>query len=177
MLAAEPRGHAIEARVYAEDPHQGFAPVAGGITAWRMPSGPGVRVDTGIDGPTGLPVEYDPLLAKLLVHADDRPAAIARLRRALDETLVGGVQTDLSFLRWLTDEPGFAAGAYDTGLVDQRWVKGPELSVEERSLVAWVASEARAWGSRQGSTRVPTSGGGSWASLARREAVDRRPTR
>jgi acetyl/propionyl-CoA carboxylase alpha subunit len=177
VLAAEPRGHAIEARVYAEDPHHAFAPVAGSITAWRMASGPGVRVDTGIDGPAALPIEYDPLLAKIMVHSDGRPAAIARLRRALDETLIGGVQTDLSFLRWLADEPGFEAGSYDSGLVDQRWGKGPELGADERSLAAWIASEARGRSSRGASNGLPTSGEGGWASLARREAVDRRRPR
>jgi acetyl-CoA/propionyl-CoA carboxylase biotin carboxyl carrier protein len=179
VLAVKPRGHAIEVRVYAEDPHHGFAPVAGSVTAWRMPAGPGVRVDAGIDGATPLPVEYDPLLAKLMVHADDRPAAVARLCRALDETLVGGLQTDLSFLRWLVDEPGFATGSYDTGLVEERWVKGPELSPEERSLAAWVASEARASDGdrRRPADGMPHSADGTWASLARREAVDRRRSR
>jgi acetyl/propionyl-CoA carboxylase alpha subunit len=179
VLAVEPRGHSIEVRIYAEDPHHGFTPVAGKVTAWRMPAGPGVRVDSGIDGAMALPVEYDPLLAKLMVHADDRPAAVARLRRALDETLVGGLQTDLSFLRWLVDEPGFAAGSYDTGLVDERWGRGPELTPEERSLAAWVASDARANQRDEGPAREGTLGAedGGWASLARREAVNRRPSR
>ena len=179
VIGIEPRGHAIEARVYAEDPHHGFAPAAGTVTAWLMPDGPGVRVDAGIDGPTPLPTEYDPLLAKLMVHADDRPAAVARLRRALDETLVGGLQTDLSFLRWLVDEAGFAAGSYDTGLVDQRWGSGPGLSPEERSLAAWVAAEARTSGGdgRRDGDSLPRSEDGGWASLARREAVDRRRSR
>jgi acetyl-CoA/propionyl-CoA carboxylase, biotin carboxylase, biotin carboxyl carrier protein len=179
VLAVEPRGHSIEVRIYAEDPHHGFTPVAGSVTAWRMPAGPGVRVDTGIDGATPLPVEYDSLLAKLMVHADDRPAAVARLRRALDETLVGGLQTDLSFLSWLVDESGFAAGSYDTGLVDERWGKGPGLSPEERSLAAWVATEARASQRDEGQARQGTLGAedGAWASLARREAVNRRRSR
>ncbi|MDP9469035.1 MAG: hypothetical protein M3P32_09915, partial [Chloroflexota bacterium] len=143
VTAAEPRGHAIEVRIYAEDPHHDFIPVAGSVTAWSMPSGPGVRVDAGVGAGTPLPVEYDPLLAKLLVHADDRPAVLARLRRALDETMVGGVQTGLSFFRWLVDEPGFAAGSYDTGLVEERWAGGADLSAEVRSMAARAALEAR----------------------------------
>ena len=143
LLETEPRGHAIEVRVYAEDPHDSFRPVAGTITAWRMPDGPGVRVDTAMRGGEPLPPDYDPLLAKLLVHADDRPAAIARLRRALDETLIGGVQTDLSFLRWLVDEPGFAAGDYHTGLIGEAWGDGPALSDHEATAAAHLAAAAR----------------------------------
>ena len=78
----------------------------GRIGAWVMPAGPGIRVDAGIEADTDLRPEYDPLLAKLMVHADDRPAAIHRLRRALDETLIGGLQTDAGFLRWLVDDAG-----------------------------------------------------------------------
>jgi acetyl-CoA/propionyl-CoA carboxylase biotin carboxyl carrier protein len=177
VLAALPRGHAIEARIYAEDPHRGFAPVAGEVTAWRMPGGPGVRVDAAVGAGTPLPVEYDPLLAKLLVHAEDRPAALARLRGALDETVVGGVQTDLSFLRWLVDEPGFAAGSYDTGLVDEHWGGGPELTAERRSLAAWVALEARAMvatGPPSGAGQATPRAESGWATQARREAVNRR---
>jgi acetyl-CoA/propionyl-CoA carboxylase biotin carboxyl carrier protein len=175
VLERVPRGHALEARIYAEDPHRDFAPVAGAVTAWRMPGGPGVRLDAGVAADTPLPVEYDPLLAKLLVHADDRPAAVARLRRALDETMVGGVQTDLSFLRWLVDDPGFVAGAYDTALVEARWAGGPELSAEERGMAARVALEARlgAATARPPDRPLPTPGVNRWAERARREAVSR----
>jgi acetyl-CoA/propionyl-CoA carboxylase biotin carboxyl carrier protein len=180
VLGNQPRGHAIEVRIYAEDPHRDFAPVAGSVTAWRMPAGPGVRVDAGIEAGTPLPVEYDPLLAKLLVHADGRPAALARLRRALDETIVGGVQTDLSFLRWLIDEPGFATGGYDTGLVDERWAGGPKLGNEERSLAARAALEARraAPAGRTADTGAQATRAASrWASRGRAEAVNHRRSR
>jgi len=176
VLAATPRGHAIEARVYAEDPYRGFAPVSGRIGAWTMPDGPGVRVDAGIAGGTPLPVEYDPLLAKLMVHADDRPAAVARLRRALEETAIGGLDTDLGFLRWLVDQESFASGGYDTGLIPREWGTGPELDAQARSLAAFVALEARA---REGAARATVGAaslrteGSAWGALARREAVDR----
>src|SRR4029077_1439748 len=101
VMAATPRGHAIEARVYAEDPYRAFAPVSGPIGAREMSEGRGIRFDAGVGAGAELPVEYDPLLAKLLVHADDRPAAVSRLRRALDETAIGGVGTDLGVLRWV----------------------------------------------------------------------------
>jgi acetyl-CoA/propionyl-CoA carboxylase biotin carboxyl carrier protein len=177
VLGAEARGHAIEVRLYAEDPHDGFRPVAGTVGAWRMPAGPGVRVDAGVSAGTVLPVEYDPLLAKLLVHADSRPAAASRLRRALDETLVGGLQTDLSFLRWLADEPGFVAGEYDTSLVAERWGKGPPLSDEERGLASLLAREARL---AAPATRPSLPAGQTtrpWAEAARRAGVDRTPRR
>ncbi len=177
FLANEPRGHAIEVRIYAEDPHRDFAPVAGSVTAWRMPAGPGVRVDAGVEAATPLPVAYDPLLAKLLVHADDRPAAIARLRRALDETIVGGVQTDLSFLRWLVDEPGFAAGAYDTGLVAERWAGGPALGDEQRSLAALAAFQARLGGDpgrTSAAEQARSRQASGWGARGRAEAVNHR---
>jgi acetyl/propionyl-CoA carboxylase alpha subunit len=177
VMAAAPLGHAIEARVYAEDPHRAFAPVSGRVTSWRMPDGPGVRVDAGVTADTPLPVEYDPLLAKVMVHAADRPAAVARLRRALDETAVGGVQTDLSFLRWLVDEPAFVTGAYDTGLIENEWGEGPALTDEERSLAAGVARGARLRPARSraaAANPAEPASGSAWQQVARREAVGRR---
>ncbi|MEP6681385.1 MAG: biotin carboxylase N-terminal domain-containing protein [Chloroflexota bacterium] len=175
VLESTPRGHAIEVRVYAEDPYDDFRPVAGTVTTWQMSGGPGVRVDAGIEAGTALRTEYDPLLAKLLVHAVDRPAAVARLRRALDETLVGGVQTDLGFHRWLVDEPGFAGGAYDTSLIAERWGGGPALSSEELRAAAAVAAEARASASSASSSRAGgrTPSESAWARQARREATER----
>jgi acetyl/propionyl-CoA carboxylase alpha subunit len=174
VLASEPLGHAIEVRLYAEDPHQHFAPVSGTVTTWRMPDGPGIRVDAGVTADTTLPVEYDPLLAKVMVHAEDRPAAVARLRRALDETAIGGVQTDLSFLRWLVDQPGFLSGAYDTGLIQDEWGDGPGLTDEERSLAAEVAREARDSAPRLPAAAVGATTTSAWEAVARREAVGRR---
>src|SRR6187551_3425781 len=132
VTAAVPRGHAIEVRLYAEDPYDGFRPTAGRVSAWQMAAGPGVRVDTGLESDTDLPPEYDPLLAKLMVHAEDREAALRRLGRALDETLIGGLQTDAGFHRWLVDDEAFAAGRYDTSLIAERWGSGPGLTSEER---------------------------------------------
>jgi acetyl/propionyl-CoA carboxylase alpha subunit len=173
VLDAAFSGHAIEVRVYAEDPYDRFRPVAGRVTTWEMPSGPGVRVDAGMEGATDLRTEYDPLLAKLLVHAADRPAAIARLRRALDETLIGGVQTDLGFHRWLVDEPAFRIGDYDTGLVAERWGSGPTITPEEMRAAASAAADARASAAARGiATRQQTAGESPWARMARREATE-----
>ncbi|MDP9292888.1 MAG: hypothetical protein M3O90_00455, partial [Actinomycetota bacterium] len=102
-------------------------------------------------------------------------AAVARLRRALDETLIGGLQTDLGFHRWLVDEPGFGAGDYDTSLVTERWRSGPPLTSEELHAAAAVAADARASappGSRTG-PRPAVVGESPWARQARREATER----
>ncbi len=181
LLEAPRQGHAIEVRLYAEDPHDHFRPSAGMVTAWQMPSGPGVRVDAGVEGDTALSPEYDPLLAKLMVHGADRPAALARLRRALDETVIGGVQTDLSFHRWLVDEPDFVRGTYHTGLIAERWESGPPISAEDAGIAALVAARARIQGvagAVEGGRRdaVGRPGDDAWAVEARRQAVEgRRP--
>jgi acetyl/propionyl-CoA carboxylase alpha subunit len=170
VLDAPRTGHAIEVRIYAEDPYDGFRPTAGRIGAWVMPSGPGVRVDEGIEADTDLRTEYDPLLAKLMVHAGDRPAAVRRLRRALDETLVGGLQTDAGFHRWLVDDPSFIAGDYDTSLIPERWAAGPPLTAEQRHAAATAALSARLDTER--STEPPqTVRGSAWGELGRREAL------
>ena len=173
VLEAPRTGHAIEVRLYAEDPYDGFRPAAGRVTAWRMPEGPGIRVDAGTEPDTDLPPEYDPLLAKLMVHAADRPAAVDRLRRALDETLIGGVQTDAGFLRWLVDDAAFASGDYDTSLIAERWADGPSLTGEEGALAALAALEARR---SERSTASPSDApdeGSAWGRQARREALRR----
>ena len=170
VLDAPRRGHAIEVRIYAEDPYHDFRPTSGRVTAWRMPDGPGVRVDAGMEADTDLRPEYDPLLAKVLVHADDRPSAIARLRRALDETRIGGLQTDAGFLRWLVDDEAFAAGDYDTGFIAERWQNGPPLTDEDRSLAAAAATMARA----SAATARPvaaTPAASAWALAARRDGL------
>jgi acetyl-CoA/propionyl-CoA carboxylase biotin carboxyl carrier protein len=170
VLSAPRRGHAIEVRIYAEDPYDGFRPTSGRIGAWVMADGPGVRVDAGMEADTDLRSEYDPLLAKLMVHADDRPAAISRLRRALDETLIGGLQTDAGFLRWLVDAPAFSAGDYDTSLIPERWGNGPRLTDDDRALVALAAADAR----RDAPARPGEplhARGTTWGEVGRREGL------
>ncbi len=167
---ATARGHAIEVRLYAEDPYRDFRPVAGRITAWQMPAGPGIRVDAGAEADTDLRPEYDPLLAKLMVHAEDRPSAVDRLRRALDETLIGGVQTDAGFLRWLVDDAAFASGRYDTGLIEERWSGDEPIGPELAGLLAAAALQARV-AADAGRAPVPVADQGSaWGRVARREA-------
>jgi acetyl/propionyl-CoA carboxylase alpha subunit len=176
VLEPELSGHAIEVRVYAEDPYDGFRPVAGTVTTWRAPGGPGVRIDHALVEGVPLTVDYDPLLAKLMVHAADRPAAVGRLRRALDETLIGGLQTDLGFHRWLVDQPGFASGDYHTGLVSEAWGDGPALAPEMASLAGFAAAEGR-HALRGRSERVtagsPVRAESEWGRQARIEALRR----
>jgi len=173
ILGVTPRGHAIEVRLYAEDPYAGFSPVGGMVTAWRLPDGPGVRVDAAVKPGAPLTPEYDPLLAKVMVHAADRPAAVSRLRRALDEVAIGGLQTDLGFHRWLVDDPAFASGAYDTGLIDAAWASGPPLSAEDAALAALAAVAGReaAAVARPPQAASTPDGGSEWGRVARREAI------
>ncbi|MEP7158850.1 MAG: hypothetical protein ABI797_05445, partial [Chloroflexota bacterium] len=149
--AATPTRCAIEVRVSAEDPAHDFAPAPGTITAWRAPSGSGIRVDAGVEQGSVVSPNYDPLLAKLMVVADDRDSAIARLTGALDDFEVGGLQTTLPFHRWLVDQPEFAtAGGLATDLVARLW-----RPVE---LVATAALRAAELAARQVTEAGPQNG-------------------
>ncbi len=133
LHAADPAGHAIEVRLSAEDPARDFAPTPGRVRRWVMPSGPGVRVDTALEPGERVPAEYDNLIAKVMVHAADRPAAIARLRRALDETEVSGLQTTLPFHRHVARHAGFLAGDLSTGWVGEHWDGPAEFRTAART--------------------------------------------
>ena len=113
------RGHAIECRIYAEDPGHGFLPQAGPLLLYREPSGPGIRVDSGVEQGGTVGVHYDPMLAKLVVSAETRKAAIARLRAALRHYPVLGIRSNIPFLLRLIELPAFAAGDLHTGFIDE----------------------------------------------------------
>ncbi|MEJ6549525.1 biotin carboxylase N-terminal domain-containing protein [Corynebacterium sp. USCH3] len=112
-------GHAVEARVYAEDPANGFLPTGGRITALRWPYGPGVRVDSGVVEGQEVTSDYDPMLAKVIAHGDDRDQALDRLDSALARTLVAGIGTNTDFNRYLLRDDGVRSGVLDTGLLDR----------------------------------------------------------
>ena len=112
-------GHAIEARIIAEDPERGFAPSPGRVRRWRPPHGKGVRVDTAISEGAFVPPYYDSMIAKLIVHAPDRVSAVMRLREALDDFAVEGVATNIPFLRGVAAHPDFIGNRLDT-----RWLEG-----------------------------------------------------
>ncbi len=114
-----PRGHAVECRIYAEDPDAGFLPSPGRIQDLRPAAGPGVRDDGGVAAGFVVPVFYDSLLSKLIAWGENRADALARMRRALGEYEVGGVKTTIPFFQWLLDEPDFLAGRFDTTFLDR----------------------------------------------------------
>jgi acetyl-CoA/propionyl-CoA carboxylase biotin carboxyl carrier protein len=112
-------GHAIEARLYAEDAAAGFLPSTGRVVAYRAPAGAGVRVDSGIETGSEVTTFYDPMLAKVIAHGPDRATALARLERALAHTLVAGPTTNAPYLRALLARPEVRAGELDTGLIER----------------------------------------------------------
>ena len=130
-------GHAIEARVYAEDPRAGFLPSSGRIVAWRPP--PGARVDSGVEEGTEVTSHYDPLLAKLIVHGADREAALGRLAAALREFAVAGPATNVGYLRALAEHEDVRAGRLDTGLLERL---GGELGPEPDAALPALALAA-----------------------------------
>src|SRR5947209_8931788 len=122
------RGHAIECRIYAEDPENNFFPSPGKITRLLRPSGPGVREDSGVYEGWTVPLDYDPMLSKLIVYAPDRASAIARMRRALDEYFIGGIKSNLPLFRPILEHPDFVAARIDTGFLDRLLAAKPQLS-------------------------------------------------
>ena len=116
--ALEPRGHAIECRIYAEDADAGFMPSPGHITGLRVPSGPGIRDDSGTEASADVPIYYDPLISKLVAWGDDRPQAIARMRRALREYDVIGIRTTVPFFRWMLEQQDFVDTRFHTSYLD-----------------------------------------------------------
>jgi acetyl-CoA carboxylase, biotin carboxylase subunit len=159
--ALTPRGHAIECRIYAEDPDEGFLPSPGRVRALAVPGGPGVRDDRGVAAGFSVPVFYDSLIAKLIVWGDTRASAIGRLTRALDEYRVVGVKTTLPFFRWLVREPAFVSGEFSTAyldrvLADRREPFMPSTPADQRdaavaaALAAWLHAHAAAAGPSEG---------------------------
>jgi 3-methylcrotonyl-CoA carboxylase alpha subunit len=142
-------GHAIEARLYAEDPERDFLPQAGVLRGLRLPPPELARVDTGVRQGDRVTPDYDPMIAKVIVWGRDRPAAVGRLRRALAETAVLGVPTNLGFLARLAAEPDFAAGAVDTGFIERhraqllpRHRPAPDAALAAAALTRLFAREA-----------------------------------
>ncbi len=118
-------GHAIEVRVYAEDPANNFLPDIGTLTTYRPPQGPGVRVDDGFEEGMTIPIHYDPMIAKLITHAATREEAISRMERAIDDYAISGVETTLGFCRFVMGHKSFRKGQYDTHFVRDHY--RPEL--------------------------------------------------
>ena len=176
------RGHAIECRIYAEDPDNNYFPSPGKITLLLSPSGPGIRLDSGMYEGWTVPIDYDPLLAKLIGYGTDRRQAISRLKRALQEYFVGGIKTNISlFLRTLGDAE-FQAGKIDTGYLDRLLnskppeVRGghPEVAAIAAGLFALLDSNTTiaANGNASSNQAIDGTSVSSWKRAARAEALN-----
>ncbi|HEX3470384.1 MAG TPA: acetyl-CoA carboxylase biotin carboxylase subunit, partial [Silvibacterium sp.] len=134
------RGHAIECRVYAEDPDNGFFPSPGRITRLLQPGGPGIREDCGIYEGWVVPMDYDPMLSKLVAYAPTRELAIARLLLAIDEYVIGGIRTNLGLFRRILSDDDFRAARIDTGYLDRLLAQSPSDEDASDETVAAIAA-------------------------------------
>jgi len=165
------RGSAIECRVYAEDAYNNFLPYPGRITRLNRPFGPGVRLDAGVYPGWTVPMEYDPLLAKLAVWAGTREEATERMLRALGEYDVAGIRTNLPFFRQILEDPEFRAGHLHTGFIDEffRRTPPPEAPAELAEIAALVA--ALHGNGRKPETAAPAQAGSKWLQTGRSDLL------
>jgi acetyl-CoA carboxylase biotin carboxylase subunit len=173
------RGHAIECRVYAEDPDNNYFPSPGKITLLLPPAGPGVRHDSGTYEGWTVPIDYDPLLAKVIGYGSDRQQAIMRLERALYEYFVAGIKTNISLFQRILGDPDFRAGRLDTGYLDRLLAKGNQGAPAETPTVAIAAIAAAlfavldpaAAGSKNGQSDGAATAASNWKQRGRTEAL------
>ncbi len=166
------RGSAIECRVYAEDPYNNFLPFPGKITRLERPLGPGIRLDACVYEGWTVPMEYDPLLAKLVVWAGTRTDAVARMIRALNEYEVGGIRTNLGFFRQIFEDPAFRNGHLHTGFIDEFFAR--QRPAEPPQELAVVAALAAALASTERDPAAPGSsnhGMSPWVLAGRQELL------
>jgi acetyl/propionyl-CoA carboxylase alpha subunit len=137
------RGHALECRLYAEDPGYRFLPASGTVLRFSEPQGPGVRVDAGITSGDEISVHYDPLIAKIIAYGENRTAAIQKMQTALDETVLLGLTSNIQFLQDVLAHPDFIRARVDTTWVEQNFMdwQQPECGIEPEILVAAAFSE------------------------------------
>ena len=178
------RGHGIECRIYAEDPDNNYFPSPGKITLLLSPAGPGIRCDSGMYEGWTVPIDYDPLLAKLVGFGSDRPQAISHLARALSEFFVGGIQTNISLFRRILADADFRAGKLDTGYLDRllksqpvnaKNKEGAEVAAIAAGIFAMIdpaAAISNNGSMRQGNDGTVTAAADSrWKRTARLEGV------
>jgi len=157
------RGHALECRLYAEDPHHDDLPSPGRVLHLSEPEGPGIRVDSGLDAGSEVSVHYDPLLSKIVTWGQDRPEAIERMRDALRRTVVLGVVTNIARLRAIVEHPAFAAGELHTGFIEEHLSElSPSPCPPLEAIAAAAAALRRRGDARAGARR---SAPDPWASL------------
>ncbi len=175
------RGHAIECRIYAEDPDNNYFPSPGKINLLMEPSGPGIRIDSGMYEGWTVPIDYDPLLAKLIGYGADRKQAIARLTRALGEYFVGGIKTNISLFRRILRDADFRAAKLDTGFLDRMLKRTEDQRADSRAteVAAIAAGMFAALGSTaaageytgDSSSRAVNGAASKWKDASRREAL------
>ena len=181
-----PRGHAMEVRLYAEDPENNFFPSPGKILSRHVPSGPGIRLDDGVYAGWTVPNDYDPLLSKLIAWGNSREETIARLRRALDEYTITGIKTNVGLFRRILVEPDFLRGEAHTKWLDEllrrpRSTTSPAGEIQPASPSSDAAAIAAAiWQASQGDRHSSLSSSSTdqpsrWKQEGRREQLDRLP--
>jgi acetyl-CoA carboxylase biotin carboxylase subunit len=176
-----PRGHAMEVRLYAEDPDNNFFPSPGKIIARYAPTGPGIRLDEGVYEGYTVPMEYDPLLSKLIAWGNSREETIARLRRALDEYTITGIRTNVSLFRRILGEPEFLCGEIHTKWLDELLARprpqalAPREGTEEAAVIAaalWQALKGEKSGGGHSREQAAPS---RWKMEGRRRQMDHTP--
>ena len=178
--ALSPLGHAIECRIYAEDPDNNFLPFPGRIHHLRVPGGPGVRDDSGVSAGLDVPIFYDPMLSKLIAWDEDRPSTIRRMRRALSEYVVTGIRTTLPFFAWLFEQDDFLHGRFHTTYLDEilktrngRPFVEPAAAAQDLAAMA-VALQAMLAPSASAAAAAAVAAGGTdrgWKAQARAEGL------
>ena len=177
VRALTPQGHAIECRIYAEDPDRGFMPSPGLIRAIRPASGPGIRDDSGVSSGYTVPVYYDSMIAKLVAWAGSRDEAISRMSRALSEYQVLGIRTTIPFFVWLMNQEDYRNGRYDTSwldrvMADRNGMGFNELEADEETVATIAASvDAYLRAHAHASDTRPLSSVSLWQRTARTEAL------
>lgn len=171
----QPRGHAIECRIYAEDPENNFLPSPGRIHGLRVPSGPGIRDDSGAYVGGDVPIFYDPMISKLIAWGENRPHALARMRRALAEYEVRGIRTTIPFFQWVLDDEDFVAARFDTTFIDRKLggrngepLRPIETDVEELAAIATALQAATRTSTDGSALSAPSS---RWKADGRTEAL------
>ncbi len=172
-------GHAIECRVYAEDPDNNFLPSPGRISFLQAPAGPGIRDDSGVVSESEVSIYYDPMISKLAAWGRNRREAIDRLRRALDEYRIAGIKTTLPFFRKVVRDEEFIAAKLDTGFISRFWERSREQNQSgsaahdsrQRDMALIAAALAYQTSQEKRSTKSPSSNQGRWKRAAREAAI------
>jgi acetyl-CoA carboxylase biotin carboxylase subunit len=165
------RGAAMECRIYAEDPANNFFPSPGRITHLSEPAGPGVRVDSGIYPGWTVPSDYDPMLAKLIVWAEDRERAIERMMRALGEYYVGGIRTNIALFQAILNDVSFRTGDIHTNYLDELLRAGARFDAPACPEAVRVAALVAGQQIAAVETEPPRATGSRWLALGREELI------